>query len=358
MLSAEKMWDLFTNSTADQDWTQVYGAVRWIQLVMALLSVLGAGSILVCIMSQRLSRMPELQPLFLLALSDLLLALCWLLGAALFSQSCSSLHTHCYYLHTVEQTLYLASFFYTLNYVWGLHRGIRDKLRGCTGGFQLQFSTRVRTATKSTALLSGLLPLLLMTPVFVQGSISRCEANASQSFRCLLIHTGALDLVSQDQQSAPCGVLLVYRVAVFLLAFCLTLLSVSVLVVRARRSYRRVVASHGYLGNEQQASLRLMDRRMLLYPLVFVLCWGPAVALTFLRVVNPPAARGLAGVVLYVAQAFTSASQGFLNSLVYGWTRAGLRRAGRRVLLRDVDTQTPLLMSQKKKSYRALGTAG
>ncbi|KAM3613612.1 uncharacterized protein V6R79_002299 [Siganus canaliculatus] len=255
-------------------------------------------------------------------------------------------------------TLYLASFFYTLNYVWGLHRGIRDKLRGCTGGFQLQFSTRVRTATKSTALLSGLLPLLLMTPVFVQGSISRCEANASQSFRCLLIHTGALDLVSQDQQSAPCGVLLVYRVAVFLLAFCLTLLSVSVLVVRARRSYRRVVASHGYLGNEQQASLRLMDRRMLLYPLVFVLCWGPAVALTFLRVVNPPAARGLAGVVLYVAQAFTSASQGFLNSLVYGWTRAGLRRAGRRVLLRDVDTQTPLLMSQKKKSYRALGTAG
>ena len=46
-------------------------------------------------------------------------------------------------------------------------------------------------------------------------------------------------------------------------------------------------------------------------------------------------------------QAFSSASQGLLNSLVYGWTQSTFRSASK-ASLRDVDTQTPLLQSQKK----------
>lgn len=52
-----------------------------------------------------------------------------------------------------------------------------------------------------------------------------------------------------------------------------------VLVVKARRIYWRVVTSSGYLGSQQRASFRVMDRRMLLYPLIFVLCWGPGLFL-------------------------------------------------------------------------------
>lgn len=48
-----------------------------------------------------------------------------------------------------------------------------------------------------------------------------------------------------------------------------------VLVVKARCIYRRIVTSNGYLGSEQRASFSVMDRRMVLYPLVFVFCWGP-----------------------------------------------------------------------------------
>jgi len=55
--------------------------------------------------------------------------------------------------------------------------------------------------------------------------------------------------------------------------------ALQVLVVKARRIYRRVVTSYGYLGNEQRALFRVMDRRMLLYPLIFVLCWGPGLSL-------------------------------------------------------------------------------
>ncbi|AWO96206.1 putative transmembrane protein 116-like [Scophthalmus maximus] len=340
------------NVTGAQDWTQVYDVVRCIQLLMALLSVLGSGSIIVCVMSQRLSRRPELQPLFLLSVSDLLLALCWLIGAALFSEH---RNTHCYNLHTVEQVLFMSSFFFTLNYMWDLFRGIREKLHRCLDGHSLQFSNRVSTAGKTTALLCGLVPLLLMTPVFIQGNIRQCQANFSQPYRCLLMDTGALYLTAEHQQPIrACHLLHTYTIAVFLAAFVLTLVGITVFVVKARRIYRRVVTSHGYLGNEQQTSLRVMDRRMLLYPLVFVLCWGPAASLASLRVAKPSACQGQAVVVLYISQAFTSASQGFLNCLVYGWTHTRLRRVGRTGQSRDMDTQTPLLRSQKKKNYQAL----
>ncbi|XP_068567698.1 transmembrane protein 116 [Cebidichthys violaceus] len=319
---------------------------------MALLSVLGSASVIVCVKSQRLNLTPELQPLFLLSVSDLLLAVCWLIGAALFSQHCSSLNTLCYHLHTVEQILYMASFFYTLNYVLNLYTGIRDKFYSCINQVPLQVSSRV-----ITALLSGLFPVLLMTPVFIQGNISQCQANFSEPYRCLLMHTGALYLTSQHQQPiTACARLRTYHLAIFLASFFLTLLSITVLAVKARRIYRRIVTSSGYLGPQQRASFRAMDRRMLLYPLVFVLCWGPAISLALLRLVKPSAGQGATGVALYVSQAFTSASQGFLNCLVYGWTRGRLRRAGRRVLSRDRDTQTPLLRSQKKMSYQTLRT--
>ncbi|XP_028986366.1 transmembrane protein 116 [Betta splendens] len=343
-----------TNTTGAQDWTQVYEAVQWIQLVVALLSVLGSGSIIVCVTLQRTLRTPELQPLVLLSVTDLLLAACWLAGAALFSRHCDSLYTYCYHLHTVEQMLYMASFFYTLNYLWDLYKRIRERFYSCLVGYPIQVSNRVSRAGKAAALLSGLVPVLLMTPVFIQGNLSKCQANFSQPYRCLLMHTGALYLTSEHQATpGACSLLHTYAIAVFLAAFLATLSSVTALVVNARRIFRRAVASSGYLGSQQQAAFRAMDRRMLLYPLVFVLCWGPAVCLAFLRVAKPSACQGRVGVVLYISQAFTSASQGFLNCLVYGWTGARLRGAGRTVLRRDVDTQTPLLRWQKR-SYQAL----
>ncbi|XP_034408995.1 transmembrane protein 116 isoform X1 [Cyclopterus lumpus] len=368
---------LFTNSserntTGAKDWSEVYEAVRCIQLVMALLSVLGSGSIIVCVTSLRLRPSPELQPLFLLSVSDLLLALCWLIGAALFSQHCSRLNTHCYHLHTVEQILYMASFFYTLNYVLNLYTGIRDKFYSCINRVPPQVFSRVSAALlrntdvhapgfslnwRSSAVCS-LFPVLLMTPVFIQGNISQCQANFSEPYRCLLMHTGALYLTSQHLQTiTTCSRLHIYRIAVFLATFSLTLLSIIVLVVKARRIYRRVVTSNGYLGHQQQASFRVMDRRMLQYPLIFILCWGPAVSLALLRLLMPSTGQGVAGVAFSISQAFTSASQGFLNCLVYGWTRGGLRGAGRRVLSQDKDTQTPLLRLQKKTSYQTLRTS-
>ncbi|XP_041649558.1 transmembrane protein 116 [Cheilinus undulatus] len=365
MFSAHSLMEDLTNGTErnttdPQDWTQVYEAVRWIQLLMALLSIVGSGSIIISVMLQRLRRKPELQPLFLLSVSDLLLALCWLIGAFLFSKRCSRLNRHCFHLHTVEQVLYMTSFFYTLNFVWNLYTGIREKLYSCLSGYSVQFSNRVSTANKITALLSGIIPVLLMMPACIKENLSQCHANLSQPYRCLLMHTGALYYNSEEQQPIRvCREFHIYRVAIFLATFFITLLGIIVLMVKTRHIHRRVVTSNGYLGTQQRASFRVIDGRMILYPLIFFFCWGPAVSLAFLQVVKPLAGLGEAGVILYILQALTSASQGFLNSLVYGWTRVNLCRTRRRVLSRDVDTQTPLLRAQKKKrGYQTLRTIG
>ncbi|XP_007541863.1 transmembrane protein 116 [Poecilia formosa] len=339
------------NTTAAVDWTQVYEAVRWIQLIMASFSIVGSGSIISLIIP-RLGQTPELQPLFQLSVADLLLATCWLIGAILYSQRCDHLSALCYNLHTVEQILYMASFFFTLNYVWNLYTLTREKFNSCFSGYSIQFSNTVSLKAKMIAVLSSLVPALLMVPVFVQGNVGHCQVNFSEPYRCLLMHTGALFLRPDQQHlSRSCSFLHTYQIGVFLSSFLLTLLGITVLVVKARCVYRRAVTSCGYLGNEQRALFRVMDLRMLLYPLVFVFCWGPAVALAFLRVAKPSTGHGVAGVCLYISEAFTSASQGFLNCLVYGWTRLHLRRAGLSFFSRDVDTQTPLLRSQQTRSY-------
>lgn len=117
------------------------------------------------------------------------------------------------------------------------------------------------------------------------------------------MHTGALFLMSDEQpMSQSCLYLHTYHITVFLITVLVTLLSITVslrsshgrvlfyqtsnggdlsprppqvLVVKARCIYRRIVTSNGYLGSEQRASFSVMDRRMVLYPLVFVFCWGP-----------------------------------------------------------------------------------
>lgn len=347
------------NTTVSEDWTVVYAAVRWIQLVMAVLSFLGAGSIIFCVSSKNLFGTPEIQPLFILSLTDLLLAFSWLLGGVLFSQGCDN-HATCYNLHTVEQMLYMASFFYTLNYMWAIYSSIRRRLFCSINGFPTQFPPNVSPVCRMAAFTFWLVPMLLMIPVLIVGNMEKCYVNFSQPYKCLLLHTGALYLPPHRASVEPtpgCSQVYLFSMTVFLLTFFLTLAGIVALVGKSRHVYRRCVTSHGYLGDRQWASLRTVDRRMVLYPSVFLFCWGPAVSLAALRLLRPAAVEGLVGVVLYVSQAFCSASQGLLNSLLYGWTQSSFRSAGK-ATLRDVDTQTPLLQSQRKGYEAVLRTTG
>ncbi|XP_066510467.1 transmembrane protein 116-like [Hoplias malabaricus] len=352
---------LFQNSSQQnitvptENWTSVYSAVRWIQMIMAILSILGSGSIIFYAVFQRLVRTSEVQPLFLLSFTDLLLAASWLCGALLFSTSCDSYAT-CYNLHTVEQTFYIASFFYTLNYVWVLYTGLNEKYRRSLNGLPAQHPAQARPCRQMAAILSCVLPLLLTMPVFITGNVAQCYVNFTHPYKCLLLYTGALFLTSSVNELLPsCKIISDYTITIFLLTFFITFFGIVVLMFKARSLYKRCVTSHGFLGDRQWATLRVLERRMFLYPTAFFFCWAPAVLLASMMLFKPEDVEGRVGVVLYILQAFTSASQGLLNCLVYGWTQQHFRSLSS-VGTRDADTQTPLLRAQKR-SYAALNSS-
>ncbi|XP_056314811.1 transmembrane protein 116 [Danio aesculapii] len=341
-------------TTPTENWTSVYSIVRWIQMTMAVLSILGAGSIILYAAFQRLVKKPEVLPLFLLSLTDLLLALSWLCGGLLFTQSCNSYAT-CYNLHIVEQTLYMASFFYTLHYVWVLYTGLNGKYHRRLNGFPAE-AARTRNCRCLGPVLSCLLPLLLTAPVFVAGNVFQCYTNFTQPYRCLLMHTGAVYLTSSaSPELTACSIIQQYCMAIFLGTFLITIVGMSIFMGKARSLYKRVVTSQGFFGSSHWTTLRLLERRMVLYPSAFFFCWGPALLLATMMLVKPDIIEGKMGVALYILQALTSASQGLLNCLVYGWTQKHFRSLSSSTV-RDANTQTPLLRSQKP-NYAALHSA-
>ncbi|XP_018608539.1 transmembrane protein 116 isoform X2 [Scleropages formosus] len=260
-----------------EDWTNVYEAVRWIQQIVAILSILGSGSIIFYAAFQNLIRTSEVRPLFFLSVTDMLLSLSWLVGAVLFTQSCSSPGA-CYNLHIIEQIFYMSSFFYTLNYVWVLHRSLKRTYYRRLNSYPSQFPEMTSLFGCIAIVLSCVFPLLLMVPVLAVGNSDQCYTNFSQPYKCLLMHRGALYPTSRYRNElTSCHMVHVYGIAVFLATFLFTFMGIVVLMGKAHSLYKRCVDSSGYFGDRQWAALSVLERRMVLYPSAFFFCWSPGI---------------------------------------------------------------------------------
>ncbi|KFW83303.1 Transmembrane protein 116, partial [Manacus vitellinus] len=251
---------------------------------------------------------PQVRPLFYLSLSDLFLGMCWLAGALLYSSPTSQQDLICYNLQATDYA-------------------------SCVG----------RIATIS----SSLIPFLLMVPVFCLGNSSNCYQNFSQKHGCLLMHTEVAVTTNEPQtlSGSVCRAMHFYGIGVFLISFLISFVAILVILSQARGLYKRFVNSTGFLGDQQWAMIKMVEQRVVFYPIVFFCCWAPAVLLGMLKLTVSTTSKIY--MALLILQALTAASQGLLNCLVYGWTQhvfLSLKRGARR----DVDTQTPLLRSQKK----------
>ncbi|XP_055083689.1 transmembrane protein 116 [Periophthalmus magnuspinnatus] len=220
-------------------------------------------------------------------------------------------------------------------------------LTGCMG----QISNRLSSRKKMAALLCGVLPVLLVTPVFILSERSHCQSNTTEPDRCLLMETGALFMTSQHPQPIrACRLVQAYCSSALLCTFLLTLAGIMGLMVRSRALLWRVLSCGGFVGCQQRALLQEMDLRMVLYPLVFFCCWGPATLVALLRMLFPLGPQGLTGAALYITQVLACGSQGLWFSLVFGGSRSRV--------LRDAQTQMPLMRNQKHRGYLSLGPAG
>ncbi|XP_061676270.1 transmembrane protein 116 isoform X3 [Syngnathoides biaculeatus] len=340
------------NASETHDWVKVGSALPWMHVVTALFSALASASAVTRATSQRAGgSTSEVPALSLLAASDLLLALCGLLGAAMLVGHAGAVAW--YRLHAARQVVCVASFFLTLNYAWNVYARLRHNFlcfphqlpaqvtsdasgvhtrEETTCDFLLQISKRAVPSGTTTALLSCVAPPLLTAPAFIGGSVGGCIADCGAAYGCLLTPVGTLPV-------AACRPLRVYVGAVFLAAFVFTLVGVLVLMGKCRQISRRLLTAHGYLGDEQRAP----DLRMLAHVLVFAVCWAPTASLA----AATSSTAGASAVVLSAAQAVASASPGVLRSAALACAR---NPPGRR----DADTQTPLLRAQKTsaRSYR------
>ncbi|XP_004430027.2 PREDICTED: transmembrane protein 116 isoform X3 [Ceratotherium simum simum] len=297
---------------------EVFSAIQWIQFVMATLSVIGSSSLITYVVFQNIQKSPEIRPLFYLSFSDLLLGICWLIEALLYGTSAANKDIVCYNLQAVGQVI---------DYT-------------CQVG-------------QIAIILSSLIPLLLMIPVFCLGNASGCFHNFSQNHRCILMYSppSAMAELLPSANTSVCSTLYFYGLTIFLASFLLSLLTIVILLIQAQTLYKKFVKLTGFLGSEQWAVIHVMEQRVRFYPVAFFCCWGPAVILMIIKLTKAQDTK--LHMALYVLQALTASSQGLLNSGVYGWTQYNFYQL-KQEARRDADTQTPLLCSQKRFYSRGL----
>ncbi|XP_049475901.1 transmembrane protein 116 isoform X1 [Panthera uncia] len=341
-------------SILEDSWDLVFSAIQWIQFVMATLSVIGSSSLIASAVFQNIQKSPEIRPLFYMSFSDLLLGICRLIEALLYGTSAASKDIVCYNLQAVGQIFYISSSLYTVNYIWYLYKELRMRHNQSgqnTFALVVDYTCHVG---QIAIILSSLIPLLLMIPVFCLGNVSECFRNFSQSHRGILMYSPPSAMAELPSvNTSVCTTLYFYGITIFLTSFLLSLLAIVVLLIQTQTLYKKFVKSIGFLGTEQWAVIHIVEQRVRFYPVAFFCCWGPAVILIIMKLTKPQNMK--LHMALCVLQALTASSQGLLNCGVYGWTQYKFYQL-KQEARRDADTQTPLLCSQKRFYSRGLDT--
>lgn len=241
----------------------------------------------------------------------------------------------------------MASFLYTANYTWHLYMDLKVKYNQNLNRMPPTVADYASCIGRVATILSSLIPFLLMVPVFCLGNSSNCYQNFSQKHGCLLMHTEMAEPTNEllTLSGSVCQAMHFYGIGVFLVSFLISFIAILVVLIQARGLYKRFVNSTGFLGDQQWAMIKMVEQRVVFYPIAFFCCWAPAVLLGILKLTASTSSKIY--MALLVLQALTAASQGLLNCIVYGWTQHVFLSLKRNIC-RDVDTQTPLLRSQKK----------
>ncbi|XP_028622018.1 transmembrane protein 116 isoform X1 [Grammomys surdaster] len=331
-------------------WESLFPAIQWIQFAVATLSVIGSSSLITYIVFQNPQKAAEIKPLLYLSFSDLLLGICWLIKALIYGTAATHKDSICYNLQTAGEIFYLASLLYTVSYIWCLYTELRRKHGQCERSSAAQVTDYACQGGHIMFLLSSVLLLLLMTPVFVLGNVNECFHNFSQSHRCILMHAPPSATIEPSTNTSVCSTLYLYGVTVFLASFSFSFLTITVLLIRAQMLYKKFVKSMGLLESEQWAVIHTVGQRVCFFPVAFVCCWGPAVTLLIMKLTEPQETS--LHMAFSVLQALTAASQGLLNCGIYGWTQCKFQQI-KCEPRRDADTQTPLLCSQKRVYSRS-----
>ena len=302
-----------------------------LSIVSSSLSILGSGSIVIYSVWRGIHKSLEVEPLLHLSIADFLLSLMWISSAisffVLYDASRPDITaTTCFVWQFMAELIHIVTFLLTINYAVNVYLRMCNRAERMVqlldpGQLHIPQYIDHKWIQPLLYVISWLLPILLMFPVLEKASkkhISSCQ-------KCLiLIDVPRLEGVGDMWQK--------YGYVLLVTMLCLAIISIVVIYMLTMKTYWQAVPT--FHTDRQRRILGNMQTRVTLYILAFLTCWGPALTISAYKLSLDGSELDSAGATdpvhyygLYIAQAVFAPMQGFLNSLVYGWTRKSFRQA-------------------------------
>ncbi|XP_046839885.1 transmembrane protein 116-like [Xenia sp. Carnegie-2017] len=297
--------------------------VAFIYMVTSLLSVVGSSSIILFALKKKIVSNHEIQPLFNLSLADFFLGFGWFLATCLWwvHPDGPSISTEtCFYIEMFTQIFQITSFFLTVNYA--VHVFIRVQQRAVESGTR-GFYYRKRGLFRGLYMFSWITPLLVMLPMIIYHS----SHNFVHCSRCLvLIDQPKARVYNETRVDVKNFAWRNYASIVLLLTICFAITVMLVLYFVALRKLAGTMKRYSLLSVQQRQRAESNRKRVLLYIAVFFVCWLPALVVVLVKLATEEKYYDFKKMfVVFLIEAIFTPLQGFLNSLVYGWTRSSFR---------------------------------
>ncbi|CAG5130938.1 unnamed protein product [Candidula unifasciata] len=294
-------------------------AVASFSIVTALLSLAGAGSVLICSIYHRRVFYPEIFPTFHLALADLLASFTLIVSSATFlSETSDDGGAVCAALSGLVTSFYTSAFLLTLVHALEVLLRFRKRLKD---GMRLDTVSVSAVSSRPMYLayaFSWLIPLILAIVIIIK---SQGEFKKKQCSLCFA------DFRFDGESCWNGEEAFVHDMArlVFLIPLVMVMVVNMVLYLLIWRTYRLVVIRSGLLSYHQRQEERLLRRKTCFYQAVFFVCWLPSIVVGYASFTDGYSMyRFYPGLVI---QIILGPLQGLLNSIVYGWKRDSFRRA-------------------------------
>ncbi|XP_038059563.1 transmembrane protein 116-like [Patiria miniata] len=330
------------NTTREE---QVLDMLHYVHAFFASLSVFGSLSVIVYAMVRKVVKTSEIRPLFHLAIADLGLALCWLVGAILWNIPFDGVGSVgfrvCTVLQAVTEMFNVISFFLTVNYALNVYLRLKDRHNRAKKLTLLHTMTSMKWIMRLFYVISWLLPIAVMTPVVVVHNRLRAQDPCTE---CLVLFFKPS--VQGNNGSFESWSWAHYGAIFFVVSLLLSMVSIVTFYVLSAIVYRKLMKGNVWTNKQRRALVELC-KRISFYIAAFVICWIPALVLNVMDLFCKDGVSLITFDWLYVLQGVTAPSQGFLNCIVYGWTRTTFRMA------KSPQDMRPIL----KQSYRVYGTA-
>ncbi|XP_065891540.1 transmembrane protein 116-like [Dysidea avara] len=363
-----------------------YDSIAGIRFITSSLSVLGAASIVWMSLISRRLRSSEVHPIFMISLADLFLSLLYIVGSGLwiFDNPYDSVDSGvngtnptnglCLYLSFFSTWMHLASTNMTVLYAFFAFLGLRKTLLDIQG---IRYRNYTRWITLISYIIAWLQPVVVTVPVFVITVISTGLVDISNRCGCWCKPTAInglpwLWLQNTKQHSPYVEKLFDYTTGMYwilIVNFSVSLLLLLLFYGLVMWYLKKLKDIGGALYRENDRNLPVKSSSAKLRMYTFLMIFIITGLVNFILVcdsvefvneesshpgshVNNAKHREFA--VLLLLQSLTVSLQGFLNAIVYGWTRQDFvveLKFGAQSVSADTTSVRP-----RRNSYQSLPT--